>query len=56
MGAHYHSSFDGQLVAGLTRCHPEMAAEAASNRRWVSYVMVDDVDSVARRSRDAGGG
>ncbi len=55
MGAHYLQFYlDGQLVAGLSQMPPEMAAEGLLPQ-WVSYVMVDDVDAVCQKARDAGG-
>ncbi len=55
MGAHYLQFFlDGQLVAGLSKMPPEMAAEGLLPQ-WVSYVMVDDADAVCQKVRDAGG-
>ena len=55
MGAHYLQFYlDGQLVAGMSEMPPEMAAEGLLPQ-WVSYVLVEDVDAVCRRAREAGG-
>lgn len=45
---------DGQLVAGLSPMPPEMAAEGMVSQ-WVSYVLVEDADSVCEAVRTADG-